>query len=50
MDELEKQIIDVLNENQLPLEAKRYVVKHIFEVLNYELAVRTEQPKTEPQE
>lgn len=41
MEELEKAIADVLQKSQLPLEAKRYVLKHLYGVidLNYQLAL-----------
>ena len=41
MEELEKALLDVLNQSQLPLEAKRYILKHLYGTvdLNYRLAL-----------
>ncbi|MBP5598114.1 MAG: hypothetical protein J6Y02_22285 [Pseudobutyrivibrio sp.] len=36
MENLEKKLIDAFNESQIPFEAKRYVVKHVLEVVNHE--------------
>ena len=30
MDELEKNLVDVLNASQIPFEAKLYVLKHVY--------------------
>ena len=30
MEELEKQLVDVLNASNIPLEAKLYVMKHVY--------------------
>ena len=58
MENFENQLIDVINANQLPFEAKWYVVRHIYELVNNEyhkqmgLVAHTqaEEQKTEPQE
>ena len=32
MEELEKQLLDVLNESKIPFEAKVYVLKHVHSI------------------
>ena len=41
MEELEKALLDVLNQSRLPLEAKRYILKHLYGTvdLNYQLTL-----------
>ena len=36
MEELEKQLVDVLNASQIPLEAKLYVMKHVYSLAENE--------------
>lgn len=49
MEELEKALSDVFNASQLPFEAKRYVLKHLYVVvdLNYQLEIEKQKPKQE---
>lgn len=45
MEELEQALIEVYVKSPLPLEAKRYVLKHLFGMadLNYQLMVKDKQ-------
>jgi len=44
MEELEHEIMEILQQNKLPLEAKRYILKHIFTILDsgYNMALLKE--------
>lgn len=51
MEELEKSLAKIVNESQLPLEVIRYVLKHLYQVvnLNYQLALEKEKTTSEKQ-
>lgn len=37
MEEFEKALVEVFNSSALPFEAKRYVMKHLYEVIDAKL-------------
>lgn len=51
MEELEQNLINTLNASPLSLEAKRYILKHLYNVvdLNYQLAIERQKLKQEEQ-
>lgn len=49
MEELEKALTDALNASTLPLEAKRYILRHLFNIvdINYQYELRIQKLKQE---
>lgn len=50
MEELENAIIDLLNDSPLPLEAKRYVLKHVFVLVDNQYQKLTAEREVKPDE
>ena len=47
MDEFEQAILDVFNQSQLPLEAKKYVLKHLYLTVDLKYQFALEQAERE---
>lgn len=53
MNELETALLGVINASQLPFEVKLYVVRHIYEIMNFKyenLLLQSQIPKKEESE